>query len=400
LRWNSATVPTKAKGFSMADPIERLRTAARTVADATTEPDQAHLTQRRRRHRRARIVGRVAIAMGLVVVIVAAAALARSLRNNGQEPEPVQPGPTVVPAFTPASADFWDADRGIAGGSCSSHECAATTKGVIELTTDGGQTWRPVLQTDRPVLTVAVEGSDRAWAMTQGNDHLWTSDDAGLTWSLQSADGVPTDEGISALSFATDHEGWAIGVGADWSLLATTDGGRTWTQLPDPCHQAVPGGADDLIGITGISLPSRATGWVLCHGEPAAGSSTQAVFRSFDGGVTWTRMWSDFTVGLQGLEMLPSGVGWRWDWLSVAVAATDDGGRTWSYPGTQSRQLMNRYGNTPFASVSFVTPTTGYGLLGLYPGPRVRGVLLVTTDGGATWSAATTFAGPEPSPSP
>ncbi|MHA6576255.1 WD40/YVTN/BNR-like repeat-containing protein [Pseudomonas yamanorum] len=55
--------------------------------------------------------------------------------------------------------------------------------------------------------------------------HILYSDDQGATWSQAK---VPTRQLLTAVFFADDKHGWAVG--HDAQILATTDGGLSWTQ--------------------------------------------------------------------------------------------------------------------------------------------------------------------------
>lgn len=58
--------------------------------------------------------------------------------------------------------------------------------------------------------------------------HILYSDDAGHSWEQAR---VPTRRMLTALSFATAQRGWAVG--HDGLILATVDGGQTWTLQRD-----------------------------------------------------------------------------------------------------------------------------------------------------------------------
>jgi photosystem II stability/assembly factor-like uncharacterized protein len=64
-----------------------------------------------------------------------------------------------------------------------------------------------------------------------------------------------------------------------WSLVRTRDGGRTWGPIASPCGKTAQ-----------YEVPSFTTprvGWVLCAGQPGAGSQLKAVYRTGDGGGHW-----------------------------------------------------------------------------------------------------------------
>jgi photosystem II stability/assembly factor-like uncharacterized protein len=100
------------------------------------------------------------------------------------------------------------------------------TGGVLKRSSDGGQSWRTGLRTDRPVLCYAVRGQE-VWAGGQAGI-LMHSIDGGATWSgvsasvngrLLDADVMNIElRDLSGIRLATaSHENWN-----------SSDGGKTW----------------------------------------------------------------------------------------------------------------------------------------------------------------------------
>ena len=116
----------------------------------------------------------------------------------------------------------------------------------LHKSTDGGQHWSIVYSTGpqrgvgtaSPNRWASVDGlffldDSRGWVATsiQDSDHKWqtvvrATPDGGHSWeTLAAVDGV-----LSDLRFESPAVGYALG--GQWeSLLGTSDGGRTWTQL-------------------------------------------------------------------------------------------------------------------------------------------------------------------------
>lgn len=65
--------------------------------------------------------------------------------------------------------------------------------------------------------------------------HILYSDDGGSSWTQAK---VPTRQLLTAVSFADDKHGWAVG--HDALVLATSDGGQTWTQQYENREGEVP----------------------------------------------------------------------------------------------------------------------------------------------------------------
>jgi hypothetical protein len=127
----------------------------------------------------------------------------------------------------------------------------------------------------------------------------------------------------------------------------TADGGETWLTRPDPCppyfdvgQEIAASGTEDL--------------WMVCGSEPSSGSQAKALYRSSDGGLTWSLTAaanapvlsgnlslpaggglpvggyvSPYSLGHQNLAVLTPGSAWLFPDRS-GVFATTDGGRAWS----------------------------------------------------------------------
>lgn len=78
----------------------------------------------------------------------------------------------------------------------------------------------------QPMVGVAVAGKRIVGVGRRGV--ILTSDDNGKSWK-QSA--VPVGTDLTAVSFPTADKGWAVGHGG--VVIATTDGGLTWTRVLD-----------------------------------------------------------------------------------------------------------------------------------------------------------------------
>ena len=92
---------------------------------------------------------------------------------------------------------------------------------------------QPVLPDSGPLRTTTMERLLLVDAVRQGNrivavgdrGYIVLSDDAGATWKRAKSPAVPL---LTAVHFVDARQGWAVG--HDAVILATTDGGDTWTQ--------------------------------------------------------------------------------------------------------------------------------------------------------------------------
>ncbi|MEL7558588.1 WD40/YVTN/BNR-like repeat-containing protein [Stutzerimonas chloritidismutans] len=83
------------------------------------------------------------------------------------------------------------------------------------------------------LLDIAHAGKRLVAAGDRG--HILYSDDGGATWTQAK---VPTRQLLTAVYFADEQHGWAVG--HDALILGTTDGGQTWTQQYENREGEVP----------------------------------------------------------------------------------------------------------------------------------------------------------------
>ena len=199
----------------------------------------------------------------------------------------------------------FSAAAGIAGDPHTYYVGAAS--GGIWKTTDGGTNWAPIFD-GHPVqsigsLAVAPSDPNIVWAGTgEGKirshislgQGIYRSLDAGKTWTLMGLEQTgriprllihPTDPDI-VLACALGH---AYGPQAERGVFRTTDGGRTWTRtlFTDEnagCSDIAMDAKNPRILLAGMWTLEIHT-WGRDSGGPGSG-----LFMSRDGGATWTRL--------------------------------------------------------------------------------------------------------------
>jgi photosystem II stability/assembly factor-like uncharacterized protein len=230
------------------------------------------------------------------------------------------------------------------------------------------------------------------WAFV-ADSRLFRSTDRGDTWQDRSAalPGGPNRE----IAFVSDNEGWLAAFGSaatqcqyqSVGIAHTTDGGAKWDQLVVAAVAPAP----DASGLGGPKCKERlafadAQRGFLSAYDP---NSAPVIYRTTDGGRAWTA--SRPLPDPPGFTTVPSGAVLRAErvrafagTLLVSVRASgsasnyvfrsQDGGATWSYVAT----LPQNEGGFAFVTVTrwlqIATPSTSK----------------ETTDGGATWHAFTT----------
>ncbi len=200
---------------------------------------------------------------------------------------------------------------------------------------------------------------------------------------------------VTSLDMVDALNGWAIGglggkVGDH--VLFTTDGGNTWKDVTPP----EPAPAADQTKVAFGYFQGANNAWVtysINGGNPVPASPV--VWRTSDGGTTWTASQSLDVSGLSEIYVPGSlwfygqqagwllahvGVGMNHDY--VVIYRTNDGGATWS-------RILDPYNDGGIQSCSknamiFTSPTQGW-LTGDCNGVKAGVLFYMSTDAGSTW---------------
>ena len=188
--------------------------------------------------------------------------------------------------------------------------------GIVLLSDDEGKTYRQARTVPVSATLSAVSFADEkhGWAVGQWGVILGTGD-GGETWQKQRMD-TAVDQPLFSVLFTNGQDGIAVGL---WSLmLQTHDGGKTWTKttLPKP-----PGGGK----------ADRNLYHVFADGKGAFYISAEqgTVLKSSDGGVSWDYLATGGKGSLWSGAAMPDGrivVGG----LLGSLFQSSDGGATWS----------------------------------------------------------------------
>lgn len=196
----------------------------------------------------------------------------------------VQPGPVELDGvFFAGALDGWafgNRDERRAGANANRIEMV--TRPVVFHTTDGGATWKeqtvagnvPDMPFRRGFFTDAKTGIAIGGDIDEAPGGVVArTTDGGATWTVVTPDvkQVPTD-----VYFVDANRGWIVGATEDASgdpgpsdILTTADGGQTWqvqTRVPS--------------SLRSIRFVDPQNGWAVGSGG--------RVFRTTDGGTTWT----------------------------------------------------------------------------------------------------------------
>ncbi|MCC6861084.1 MAG: hypothetical protein IT158_21125 [Bryobacterales bacterium] len=184
-----------------------------------------------------------------------------------------------------------------------------------------------------------------AWLTCDGG-RLLVSRDEGATWQERA---LNPEWKFRSIGFIDDRRG--LLAGDEGLLLATSDGGETWTRIESGTTQH----------LTDIAIAGERV-WVASYGG--------GMLHSGDAGKTWQQQRTFTGASLESVQFLDERSGWAVGW-SGTVLRTTDGGANWRavpVPGV----------NETLTSVFFKDERGGWitGMLG---------TLLRTGDGGKTW---------------
>lgn len=211
---------------------------------------------------------------------------------------------------------------------------------------------------------------------------------------------------ITSIHMIDATRGWGIGglAGVGDHVLYTTDGGSTWKDVTPPEEEAVSGERKIAIGY----FQDANTSWVTYAINTGNPVPTQAVvWRTSDGGASWQTSQpldlsglseiyypSDLQIisGQSGWLLVHVGVGMNHDY--VVLYRTSDGGVSWS-------RILDPYNDGGIQSCTktamlFTDATHGW-LTGDCNGVKAGVELFNTTDAGSTWQEVTL---PAPSSAP
>jgi photosystem II stability/assembly factor-like uncharacterized protein len=217
----------------------------------------------------------------------------------------------------------------------------------------------------------------------------WT-DDGGEHWR-EIVVPASDDAQLQAVAFADSQHGLVVTTALDargetsFVLARTDDGGRSWHSAPLPLFAA--GDPAALAGAVFLELLDSDTGWLVVKQATSSAFSLGTLFRTTDGGTTWTR------------HAMPAGApvhfssrldGWiEAGALDDAGYVTRDGGETWA-PQTRPQPPTAAAARAAgLTEVSLATSDAGWATLTSgncdASACTLRVELRRTEDGGRTW---------------
>ena len=268
--------------------------------------------------------------MSVFVVVVAAPQSRKANRARQAEPPPA---PVAHAADSLNNLKFRNLGPSVGGGRVAAvagvpgdrnvYYVGAAAGGVWK-TTDGGDSWEAVFK-DQPTasigaVAIAPSNPNVVWVGTgEGNPRndvvdgrgVFMSPDAGRSWQFMGLGDVgqitrividPLDPNV-VLVGALGHV-WAPN--AERGVFRTADGGKTWQKVLFVNDTT---GVADLVMVPGNPRVWFAGMWqfVRYPWELVSGGSGSGIYRSTDGGLTWSRLKEGLPTGLLGRIALAVG---------------------------------------------------------------------------------------------
>lgn len=233
--------------------------------------------------------------------------------------------------------------------------------GAVFHTSDGGRTWE-AQKTPTQEYLFSVDFSSPQHGVAVGKDGtILTTEDGGATWTTRDSG---TERNLFSVVYAAPQHVWAVG---DWgTVLESKDGGATWSNRSLK---------DDVV-LTSQSWPDEQHGFIA--GEFGT------VHRTEDGGATWKKTETGTDKTLFGVAFPTPQNGWAVG-IDGIILRTKDGGATWALQrgnlttgSLEALGFMEALRNPGLYDIRFAN-STGY-IVGDI------GMMLVSSDGGETWT--------------
>jgi len=229
------------------------------------------------------------------------------------------------------------------------------------------------------------------WAISESA--VLRTTDGGLTWYNVSPQGVTEFGFNTASAFLNSSQAWVLLAEASdpmgsGLLYRTSDGGLNW--IVDP----VPFGGGDL------AFLDENDGWMMAYLGVAAGSMGVTIYKTDDGGATWTQAYTNDpnledvgdSLPLGGIKNNLSPIDDQTAWVGGVVYAPEtsylskpsDGGQTWAPPTLPAAPNMQDAGLSIDNGPMFPTPDDGI-LAVRFSGETMRTGFYVTHDAGVDW---------------
>ena len=194
--------------------------------------------------------------------------------------------------------------------------------GVVARSTDYGATWSAQHQSLSTQLIFdldRVPGTGKLLAVGRqsatGTRQLYASTDQGMNWTSHD---LGVNFHASSISIVNSQIGYLSGTNS--RVMKTTDGGTTWTELPQPISTNY-----DLYTIDFVTAD---TGWIFVNFSNVSGGN---IFKTTNGGQSWVQQTNGVSASIYHADMISSSVGYHClNSSNRPIYKTTDGGATWT----------------------------------------------------------------------
>jgi photosystem II stability/assembly factor-like uncharacterized protein len=207
--------------------------------------------------------------------------------------------------------EFPSAARGVATGVLRE---GTKQKPIVLVTSDGGANWS-VVETKEPGISLFFLTETDGWMVTPKG--VWFTQEAGRSWTR-----ILKRNGLARVYFLTRERGFAVG--SRKTVIRTTDGGRSWKDVPEvkalstnedwTIFQAIDFANAQAGVIAGRSRSPRSQEDVPIWMDPQAKNrrewpSLSLMMRTNDGGETWQETKSSIFGRVSKLSLASDGRG-------------------------------------------------------------------------------------------
>lgn len=224
-----------------------------------------------------------------------------------------------------------------------SYHCVAvgantdSTAAAVMTTDDGGASWTSA--TSIPAGIAQLSGVScvtptSCWAVGNGSGSaspppaaILATSDGGKTWTAQAPPAGET--GLQRVACTDTSHCWAVSFYDYQHVVATTDGGATWTTQDLPADTSLAWDPE------GVAFPTPGTGYVVAGSQCGGYQVTECpgfVFKTTDGGATWTRLAGYSGAVGNGVSCIDANHCWvaTSTFTTGVVWATANGGSSWA----------------------------------------------------------------------
>ncbi len=250
--------------------------------------------------------------------------------------------------------------------------------------------------------SISMKSRSEGWGLS--GPYLLTTTDGGQTWrEVTPPQNFPDGKSVQAFGvFLNAQAAWIVfamdsHVSPEASIWHTTDGGRNWTAGGPLFHQVI----GDQIWAEFAVLDAQHV-WVLIRGVYVGAGThfNHELFRSVDGGLTWTSLDDQISDDYTGMVFADANFGLRTLQTTGAYApappaydVTTDGGTTWEGrelpPPSGASDLFNQYPYCETYQPVLLSAQSIRMLVGCFdyydPPKQSTSYFYSSQDGGATW---------------